>query len=308
MARPLDRFALFVTMGLCLAWGLNQTAAKVALADFKPMTQAALRSGIGAAAVALYAAASRRNIWPPRGERAAGALVGLVFALEFVALFFAVERTTASRAIVLLFTAPCFVALGAAVLLPSEALSVRQWAGVGLAFVGVAVGFYGPAEGASWRGDALALAAGALWGGTTLVIKATSLRAADPIRTLLYQAVTAALVCGSLAIILGEPFPLRPSNGSLAALGYQSLFVVGVSYPLWFWMLKAYRAAELSALTFLSPVFGALSGWLVLGERPTPGLMAALAGVAGGIALLSWPSRRDASTPGPSLALTRKAG
>jgi drug/metabolite transporter (DMT)-like permease len=284
-------------IGLCVAWGGNQVAAKIALADFGPMTQCALRSGIGAVLVFLYAARARPQIFKADGTGLAGIVAGVLFALEFIFLFFAVQRTTAASAVVFLFTAPFFVAIGAVALLPAEKLSLRQWLGVGVAFLGVALGLYRPAEGSTLFGDLLALAAGAAWGATTLVIKATRLRATDPTKKLLYQIVVATLISAPLAYGLGERFPSAPSALSLAALAYQSVLVVGITYLIWFWLLQAYRAPALSALTFISPVVGVLEGWLALGERPGPVFALALVGVAAGIVLLSWPAGSHASRP-----------
>ena len=88
--------------------------------------------------------------------------------------------TTAARATVFLFAAPFFVALGAVFVLKDERLRRIQWLGLTLAFLGVALGFAGRSPGGGPIGDALALMAAALWGATTLVIKATPLRRADP--------------------------------------------------------------------------------------------------------------------------------
>src|SRR5579863_5772106 len=296
MPRPLDRFAIVLMSVLCVVWGGNQVAAKLALADFGPMTQCALRNGIGALCVAAYAAWRRPNVFRRDANFGAGVAAGVLFTVEFVALFFAVERTTAASAVVFLFTAPFFVALGAIAFLPAERLARRQWLGVAVAFGGVAFGFYRPGAGSSLTGDALALLAGAAWGATTLLIKATPLRSMDPTTTLLYQIVVATLLSTPLAIWLREPAPLSPSALAVAAILYQSVLVVGVTYVTWFWLLSRYRAPELSALTFISPIVGVLEGWLALGERPTPAFGLALAGVAGGIVLLSWPARPPART------------
>ena len=288
-AKPLDRFALAVMSGLCVAWGGNQVAAKVALAAFGPITQCALRNGVGAVVVLAFALTLRRGALRRDGTGVLGVAVGALFTLEFVLLFFAVERTTAASSVVFLFTAPFFVAVGALALLPQERLGRRQWLGIVIAFWGVALGFYRPASGSSALGDALALGAGAAWGATTLLIKATRLKAIDPTRTLLYQVSTATLVCAPLAMWRGEPWPLRPSVAAVAALLYQGVFVTGITYLIWFWILKRYRAPELSALTFIAPVVGVLEGWALLGETPNASFLVALAGVAAGIVLLSWP-------------------
>ena len=51
------------------------------------------------------------------GTLRAGLLMGTVFALEFVVIFFGLLYTTASRAVIFLYTAPFFVAFGAVNLL-----------------------------------------------------------------------------------------------------------------------------------------------------------------------------------------------
>src|ERR1019366_6396806 len=82
--------------------------------------------------------------------------------------------TTASRGVVFLYTAPFFTALGAHLFIPAERMSLRQAAGLVIAFAGVAAAFVDSLGGAggSVAGDLLCLAAGALWGATTVVVKA----------------------------------------------------------------------------------------------------------------------------------------
>jgi drug/metabolite transporter (DMT)-like permease len=97
---------------LCLSWGFNQIAIKLALPDIPPMLQATIRSA-GALPVLLLIARLRGvkmferdgTLWP-------GVFAGLLFALEFVLIFHGLLLTSASRAVVFLYTAPFFVALG----------------------------------------------------------------------------------------------------------------------------------------------------------------------------------------------------
>jgi drug/metabolite transporter (DMT)-like permease len=75
---------------------------------------------------------------------------------------------------------------------PSERLAWPQLLGLSIAFVAVASafaeGFSRPAAGdRQWIGDALGLLAAALWGATTLAIRASRLTSASAEKTLLYQ-------------------------------------------------------------------------------------------------------------------------
>src|SRR5258705_4393822 len=63
----------------------------------------------------------------------AGLSAGIIFGIEFVLIYRGLLLTSASRAVVFLYTAPFFVALGSYLFL-SERLRASEWGGVGLCF------------------------------------------------------------------------------------------------------------------------------------------------------------------------------
>jgi drug/metabolite transporter (DMT)-like permease len=287
--RPLDRFAAALALALCVIWGFNQVVAKVALAEVGPIAQTGIRAAIGVACVVAYALAAKRRVFRIDGSEAAGALAGVLFTAEFIVLYESLRWTTAARATVFIYAAPFFVALGAVVFLKDERLRPIQWLGVGLAFLGVGVGLArsGPAGG--WLGDGLALVAAALWAATTIVIKATPLRQADPLKVLLYQIAAAALIAPIAAALIGEPFPSRLSGSTIVVLLWQGVAVAGMSYVAWFWLLGRYPAPQLSAFTFVTPLIGVFAGWLAFAEPVTPAFAVAIALLVMGVALANWP-------------------
>jgi drug/metabolite transporter (DMT)-like permease len=291
--RPLDSIGTLIIFGLCASWGLNQVAAKVALADIPPLTQATLRS-VGATLVL-----GAIGIWrePTLFQRdrtlPAGIICGVCFALEFVALYIGLQWTSATHAVLFLYTAPFFVALGLPLITPTERLTLLQWAGLALSFIGVALalGVSGQISREMFLGDLLTLIAGALWGATTLILKGTNLRAARPIKALLYQLAVSAIVLGIGILLFRERVPMQISSLSWGSLAYQTFWVVCITYMGWFWMISHYRAGELSAFTFLTPVFGVAAGHFLLGDAIAPGFAIAVALVAGGILLVNWPRK-----------------
>jgi drug/metabolite transporter (DMT)-like permease len=291
-ARPLDPFAASLTLTLCILWGFNQVVAKIALADVGPIVQTGVRSAIGCVCVIAYAAKTGRRIFRIDGTEASGALAGLLFTAEFIALYESLRWTTAARATVFVFAAPFFVALGAVFVLKDERLRRVHWLGLMLAFLGVAVGLAGRSPGGGTLADVLALLAAALWGATTIVIKATPLRRADPTKVLLYQIGAATLIAPFAAAVLDEPLPAHLSAATVAALLWQGVAVVGLSYVAWFWLLGRYPAPQLSAFTFVTPLVGVFAGWLVFSETVTPGFAVAIALVVAGVALVNWPRRQ----------------
>ncbi|MFC7540129.1 EamA family transporter [Siccirubricoccus deserti] len=106
--------------------------------------------------------------WRHNGSLAPGLLAGVLFALEFIALFIGVDLTTASRAVVFLYGAPFFVALGAHWLIPEDRLTRAKAGGLLVAFTGLllafAEGLQAPAGPDALAGDALCLFGGAMWG------------------------------------------------------------------------------------------------------------------------------------------------
>jgi drug/metabolite transporter (DMT)-like permease len=80
-----------------------------------------------------------------------------------------------------------------------------------------------------------------------------------------------------------------PGKVALIALTYQTLWVVSLTFLIWFMMVAKYSASRLSAFTFLTPLFGVLAGHLVLGDPITPAFAGAVALVVGGLILVNRP-------------------
>jgi len=71
------------------------------------------------------------------------------------------------------------------------------------------------------------------------------------------------------------------------------VIVAFASYLAWFWLLTRYLTARLSVFSFLTPLFGIAFGVLLLGDRLTPGFVAAAVCVSTGIVLVNLPGQRQ---------------
>ena len=187
--RPLTMGAIALVLMLCLTWGFNQIAIKIVLREIPPYTQAALRSA-GALLVILAIAYFRGvKLFERDGTLGAGLFVGGIFGIEFLVIYHGLELTTASRAVVFLYTMPFFVAFGAWQLL-GERLSPTQWAGLAVSFAGVAVAIGVPQPNVTASvlfGDLLMIIGAAMWAATTLIVKRTRLIHVKPEKALGYQ-------------------------------------------------------------------------------------------------------------------------
>ena len=110
--RPLTPGAVALMLMLCLSWGFNQIAVKLALPDIPPMLQATIRSSGALVVLFLIARVRGVKLFERDGTLRAGLLAGVIFGVEFVLIYRGLLLTSASRAVVFLYTAPFFVAFG----------------------------------------------------------------------------------------------------------------------------------------------------------------------------------------------------
>jgi drug/metabolite transporter (DMT)-like permease len=108
-------------------------------------------------------------------------------------------------------------------------------------------------------------------------------------KTMLYQLVVSVPILAAGALAFGERIEATPSALALSALAYQAIWVVSVTYVVWFALIVRYSAARLSAFTFLTPLFGVAAGHLVLDEPLTPPFALAVVVVTLGLVLVNRP-------------------
>lgn len=288
----LDALAITLLVGCCALWGLAQVAAKVALPEVPPLTQAGLRSVGAALCLTLWARWRGITLITRDGTAGPGVLAGLLFAVEFGCIFVGLQTTTASRMAVFLYLSPFVVALGMPFISRQERLTPAQWVGLVLAFGGVvwafAEGFTRPAAGPlQWLGDLLGIIAAVLWGLTTLVLRASRLSTAPPEQTLWYQLVISGAALCAAGWWQGERWTVDLQPLTWASLAFQTVVVTFASYLVWFWLVRHYPATRVASFTLLTPVFGLLAGATLLGEPLTARLVLALVSVCAGIALVN---------------------
>jgi drug/metabolite transporter (DMT)-like permease len=290
--RPLSPRAIALMLMLCLSWGFNQIAVKLALPDIPPMLQATIRSAGALPVLLLIARARGVKMFVSDGTLGAGLFAGLLFGVEFVLIFRGLLLTSASRAVVFLYTAPFFVALGSYQFL-GERLRAAQWGGLALSFLGVALAIGVPQANVDANvllGDLMIVGGGVLWAATTLLVKTTSLLRAPPEKALGYQVAMSIPILGLAAWLSGETLTRLPGPLALSLMAYQAVWVVGLTFLLWFTLVKTYSASKLSAFTFITPLFGVVASYFIMHDTLTPAFGAAALLVISGLYLVNRPS------------------
>ncbi|MFH1604950.1 MAG: DMT family transporter [Pseudomonadota bacterium] len=292
--KPADLLAVLLMVVLCMCWGFNQVAIKVAAADISPIMQAGLRSIIATALLLAWARLRRISLFGRDGTLKGGLAAGTLFAAEFVFIYVGLAHTAASRMAVFLYLAPCLTALGLQWFVPGERLNAGQWTGVALAFLGVALAFadgFSAAQGSTFLGDAFGVIAAAMWAATTVLIRSTRLSAASATKTLFYQLGISALLLPVASLVAGEHGIVALTPRAVASLAYQSVIVAFASYLVWFWLLTRYLAGRLAVFSFLTPLFGVAFGVMILSEPLSAVFIGAAALVGAGIVLVNKPAK-----------------
>lgn len=284
----IDTAAVAFMLLLTFSWGLNGVAAKLANQGFNPIFLTLARSAIGAALVFLWCRWRGIRLFDRDGTLPAGLLAGFLFGAEFICIFVGLEYTTVARSALMVNTMPFWVLIGAHFLL-GERISVAKLVGLALAFSGVALVFSDKLslpEPSAVFGDVLSIGAGMLWAATTLVIKGSRLASARAEKLLLYQLAVSAVMALPLLAFAG-PVLREVSTVPVLALLFQAIYVVAITYLVWFWLMRRYPAAGLSSFAFLTPAFGVLLGGLLLNEPLSMRIFLALTLIAAGLIIVN---------------------
>ena len=124
--RPLDAVAAAIVVVLCLSWGFNQVATKLAIHDIPPLMQAAVRSAVAALLIAAWCRLRGMALLNRDGTLWFGLAAGFLFAIEFILIYQGLLYTTATRAVLFIYLAPFFVVLGARIVFPADRFAVAM--------------------------------------------------------------------------------------------------------------------------------------------------------------------------------------
>jgi drug/metabolite transporter (DMT)-like permease len=300
--RPIDVGSLALVAMMTLVWGCNWPILKIGVSELAPLTFRMITlpfSGLGLLLVARLSGESLavpRALWP---WVAVQALFNITVWNALVA--FGLREMDSGRGSILAYTMPIWAVL-LSVWLIREPLGRRGAIGLVLGMSGMAVllGDDLRAIGRSPTGTALILMAAVNWAVGTLLMRRW--------RTPLPQTTQVGwmMLVGSLPLLALVPvFDHAPFEAvaRLSVPGWVSVlyntFGAGIiAHWVWFRLARSLPVAVSSMSVLPVPIVGVISGMLVLGEQPGPAELAALALVAGALAVIYWPARGRPATAG----------
>ncbi|QDX41874.1 DMT family transporter [Salarchaeum sp. JOR-1] len=257
---------------LAAAWGAAFMAIKAGLAYFPPVLFAAVRYDVAGVLMCAYAWYATDHPRPEsRGEWLLVG-VGATFIIAGYHAFLFVGETSpevsSAAAAVVVSLSPVLTTGFSRGLLPSERLAPAGVLGLLFGLAGVVVLATGgsAALGDVGSGEALVFAAAACFAlGSVLTER---IDASLPIETMEgWSMLLGALLMHAASLAVGEPLEVRWTWEAVAALAYLSLAASALGFLIYFDLLDRLGPIQINLVSYVAPVFAAITGFLVLGEE-----------------------------------------
>ena len=230
----------------------------------------------------------------PRAVLAGGRpvlLSGLFLAGTFFFFIGSLTRTTVANTFVLMSVSPFLAALAGRLVL-REAVPMRTWVAMTVAFAGIVVMFADSLDAGRLTGNLLALGVSCCF-----AAQVTVLRRYHATVDMLPQVMVAGILSLVVAVALAPPF--AASGRDLAVLALMGCVQLGTGCLLATAASRHLSATELGLLALLEPILGPLWVWALLAERPGPaaltGAVIVLSAVIANEAFAAWRGGRPAA-------------
>jgi len=202
----------------------------------------------------------------------AGVISGMLFAWMMISFILALSLTTVANVLVVGSISP-FVAALCGRLFLGEKVAPRTWLAMIAAIGGITMMFFDALSSGGWAGNLIALCIPLGFGANVVILRK---------HRVAIDMMPSVLLAGIFSMLFALPFalPLSVSTGDLALLSIMGIVQLGVGLLLMMAAVRYLASAEIGLLSILEIVFGTLSVWVLIGERPS---QAALIG--GGIVI-----------------------
>ena len=286
--------AMLFTVFLCVLFGSNAVAIKIAFGGLGVFTTAALRFGIAAVAIFLWARFTGRRIALKKGQLHQVLIFSALFTTQLALFYYGLSKSNASRGTLLANLLPFFILFLAHFFIPGDRITKRKFFGIILGFTGVVFMFLDEAAiSAGLRGgDLIILVAVVIWSCATVYLKRI-ISSFNPIHVVMYSTMFSVPVFLVAAVLWDEAMVFQLNARVFGALIYQSLITASFGFVAWNTMLKKYGAVSLHAFVFIMPIAGVALGGLVLGEPITTKILLALVFIVSGILVVHWKARKE---------------
>ena len=287
----IDTFGAIALISFSLLLGINHVVIKIVNVGLNPIFFAGIRSFIAFLFIIIWMKFARKPIVFNKENIIICLIAGLVFALEFLFLFLALDFTSVSRNSIIYYSMPLWLTILLFFTKNKEKLSFIKLFGLILAFSGVVISVSKNETGlvinsSSLFGDFLAFLAALFWALLIIIAKNSNFNKEIPEMQLLWMVMVSGPILICFSFFIEDPirdFQIIHIWGLL----FQSIVVVAGGFLFWLWLLSKYPASGVASFSFLTPIFTIFFGWLILSEVMTPDFLFAAFLVITGLILIN---------------------
>ena len=267
--KSIDGVAASFLIVFSILLGLNQVCVKLVNVGMHPVFQVALRSTLAIIPILLYCYFTKKKIIISDGSFIPGVIAGILFAVEFIFLFTALDYSSVTRVSLIFYTMPVWLTLSAHFLIDNDKLSLKKIIGLALAVFGLILAIYEPNgeyNEKQFFGDLYSLLASFCWAAIAIMLKTTRLNKSIPETQLLYQLIVSGIILLPISFLFNDF--IRDMNISLVLIFlFQVTIIMCLGFIGWLWVMSRYSASSTSSFAFLTPIFGVLFGWLIMDDN-----------------------------------------
>ena len=283
-------FAIF----LSILFGSNAVAIKITFSGMGVFTTAAIRFGVAAVAIFLWAKFTGQTIALKKGQLHQVLIFSSLFTVQLSLFYLGLSKSNASRGTLLANLLPFFILFLAHFFIAGDRITRQKFFGILLGFTGVVFMFLDEESlSAGFRtGDLIILLAVVIWSCSTVYLKRV-IGTFSPFQLVLYSTMFSVPFFFIEALLWDDSMVFHLDAPVIGALLYQSLITASFGFVAWNTMLKKYGAVSLHAFIFIMPIAGVALGGLILGEPITIKILLALVFIVSGILVVHWKTREE---------------
>jgi drug/metabolite transporter (DMT)-like permease len=280
---------------LCILFGSNAVAIKLAFLGIGVFTTATIRFSIASLAIYIWARATGQSLAFKKGQFHQLMVLAALFVVQLSLFYLGLSKSNASRGTLIANLLPFWVLFLAHFFIPGDRITRWKLFGILLGFSGVAF-MFAEKKGvtADFRaGDLIILSATVIWACSVIYLKRI-ISAFSAVHITLYSMVFAVPIFFVEALLWDRPMIFKLNLQVIGAVLYQSLVTAAFGFVAWNTLLQKYGAVALHSFIFIMPIAGVALGGLVLGEPITLKIVIALALIVAGILVVHLKPRKEA--------------
>ena len=293
--QDLSLLAVLFTIFLCILFGSNAVAIKMAFQGLGVFTTAGIRFSVAAIVIFLWARSTGKQLKLKKRQVRQILILSIIFWAQLSLFYFGLSKSNASRGTLLANLVPFFILFLAHIFIPGDRITRKKFFGILLGFGGIVFMFADKGDvTADFRtGDLIILAGTFLWSCNAVYLK-NIISGYNAFQIVLYNTAIAAPLFFLEAFLFDSAMIFNFDGRVLGAVLYQSLVTASFGFVTWNNMLQKYGAVALHSFVFIMPIAGVALGGLILDEPITPKIIVALALITSGIMIVHWKAKKEA--------------